>query len=157
MVRGETISYSSKVKKLKQNEIKELEDNITAHLDKFNETKNNSYLDTVDELKRQLEAKIQYETKGSIIRSKTVWHEEGEKSSSYFLNLEKRNFNNKKLSKLILDDNTTIYDDKDILIAEEQFYQQLYRSKYKQKQNIEHNFFQRYENIMNSLKKVKTF
>ena len=46
--------------------------------------------------KQELEKLIEYKTKGSIIRSKTRWYNEGEKITKYFLGLEKRHFNKKK-------------------------------------------------------------
>ena len=45
--------------------------------------------------KQKLEQIIEYKTKGSIIRSKTRWLNEGEKNTKYFLNLEKRHCNKK--------------------------------------------------------------
>ena len=39
----------------------------------------------------ELESIYNYITEGIILRSKVDWYEHGEKSSKYFLNLEKRN------------------------------------------------------------------
>jgi len=39
-------------------------------------------------------------TKGAILRSKVKWHEEGERSTIYFYNLEKRHHDIKTVSKL---------------------------------------------------------
>ena len=36
----------------------------------------------------------EYRTKGAIIRSRTRWHENGEKNTTYFLNMEKDNIVN---------------------------------------------------------------
>ena len=36
----------------------------------------------------------EYRTKGAIIRSRTRWHENGEKNNTYFLNMEKDNIVN---------------------------------------------------------------
>jgi len=41
------------------------------------------------------------ETKGIIIRAWARWYEHGEKSTKYFLNLEKRNHMKKHMRKLI--------------------------------------------------------
>ena len=41
--------------------------------------------------KAELQTYYEHITQGVIIRSKTRWYEEGEKSSKYFLNLEKKN------------------------------------------------------------------
>ena len=39
-----------------------------------------------------LENLNQYKTQGVILRSKAKWYEEGEKSTKYFLHLEKMNY-----------------------------------------------------------------
>ena len=59
---------------------------------------------------------------GAITRSKAKWVEEGEKNTKYFLNLEKRNFNNKYIRKLITKNNEEITSLKDIINEEMQFY-----------------------------------
>ena len=41
----------------------------------------------------QREEISKYKTRGAIERSKSRWHNEGEKNTKYFLNLEKRHFN----------------------------------------------------------------
>ena len=45
----------------------------------------------VEEIKGKLEMMYNKKTEGIIIRARARWHEHGEKSSKYFLNLEKRN------------------------------------------------------------------
>ena len=47
-----------------------------------------------------MEALYDYITEGIILRSKTDWYEHGEKSSKYFLNLEKRNKSKSHLRKI---------------------------------------------------------
>ena len=41
-------------------------------------------------LRSELNKIAEYRTKGAIIRSRTRWREQGEKSTKYFLNLEKQ-------------------------------------------------------------------
>ena len=41
-------------------------------------------------VKQELEQIYNYITEGIILRTRTDWYEEGEKSTKYFLNLEKR-------------------------------------------------------------------
>ena len=41
-----------------------------------------------------------YKAKGAIIRSRARWVEDGEKNTSYFFNLEKRQYSKKCISKL---------------------------------------------------------
>ena len=72
---------------------------------------------------------ITEKTNGMIIRSKAQWYEEGEKPTKYFLNLEKRNYNNKVINRIQSPDNNFIETKKDILDEIETFYQTLYSSK----------------------------
>ena len=51
------------------------------------------------ELKKLREDKI----RGIILRTKAKWNVEGERSSKYFCNLEKRHLTKKAIPKLILD------------------------------------------------------
>ena len=60
----------------------------------------------LEEYKIQLEEIYSEKTNGAIIRSKARWHEEGEKSTKYFLSLEKRNHSKKCMKKLQLNDST---------------------------------------------------
>ena len=53
-----------------------------------------------EEKKTELERIIKYRTKGAILRARCRWHNEGEKNTKYFLNLEKRNFNSGVISQL---------------------------------------------------------
>ena len=48
-------------------------------------------LDEYNKCKSDLETIYDYITAGIILQSKSDWYEHGEKSSKYFLNLEKRN------------------------------------------------------------------
>ena len=73
--------------------------------------------------------KISYDrTRGACVRSKARWHEFGERSSKYFLNLEKRNYENKCITSLIKENGRSIKDPKEILKEQKRFYQFLYSS-----------------------------
>ena len=56
------------------------------------------------------------------------WVEEGEKNTKYFLNLEKRNYNNTCIKTLFNKDNEEITDMKQILEEQKRFYENLYTS-----------------------------
>ena len=71
--------------------------------------------------KKDLERIIEYRTKGAILRSKCRWHNEGEKNTKYFLNLE--------ISQLKIGENRFVTSDKDILKECENFYRNLYCSR----------------------------
>ena len=55
------------------------------------------------EAKAELETMYNHITEGIIIGSRCDWYEPGEKSSRYFLGLEKRNKTKTYLSKLVTD------------------------------------------------------
>ena len=96
---------------------KKLEENNLSETDKT---------DTLNELEvktLQLENICQYQTRGTIIRSKARWHNEGEKNTKYFLSLEKRHFNTKTIKQLQLDDKSVINTD-----DKKSFCQKLYSS-----------------------------
>ena len=62
-----------------------------------------------------------------MIRSKARWCEQGERSTRYFFNLEKRNHSNKCITKLRLE-NSTLTSPDEILNEEHRYYKRLYTS-----------------------------
>ena len=79
--------------------------------------------------KDQHEKIIEYRTKGAILRSQCRWHNEGEKNTKYFLNLEKRHYKQGTISQLKTDNDIVITTDKDILKECLSFYKNLYETK----------------------------
>ena len=64
--------------------------------DNLSETEKNKIFNDLDDTILQKEEIFKYKTQETIIRSKSRWYYEGEKSTKYFLNLEKRHFNKKQ-------------------------------------------------------------
>ena len=62
------------------------------------------------------------------LRSKARWFDWGERSSKYFLNLEKRNYQDKYINKLKKHDSSTITDPTEILNEQQRFFQTLFSS-----------------------------
>lgn len=83
-------------------------------------------IDLVSEKKLELESLRKEKLQGHVIRSRAKWVEEGEKPSKYFCSLESRNFLNKTIKKVEMDENTTIYDQSEILQQVKIFYKSLY-------------------------------
>ena len=77
---------------------------------------------------KELEYFYEEKTKGIIVRVRARWHEYGEKSTKYFLNLEKRNHVKKHIRKLYVNDEIKT-NPLCILNEVEQFYCDLYKSK----------------------------
>ena len=70
-----------------------LEDEIALlekESEKPNDPKKEEVLSRLVNAKRELEEIVEYRTKGSIVRSKAKWYNDGEKNTKYFLQLEKR-------------------------------------------------------------------
>jgi hypothetical protein len=67
-------------------------------------------------------------TMGAIVRSRTNWHEYGEKSSKLFLGLEKSRSIKKHMKKLKISESNFTTDQKTILKEQKKFYKTLYNS-----------------------------
>ena len=72
--------------------------------------------------------KMEKQHNAIILRSKVKWVEDREKNTKFFLDLEKRNYNNKYIKKLITNNNKEITTLEDIIEEEKCFYKELYAS-----------------------------
>ena len=133
-IRGSAISVSSFKKKQRDKQEKELQDKLIKLNFEYNECiNNNDYsIDSIkDEMeKTETELRILREKKvnGIITRAKAKWQAEGEKSTRYFCNLEKKHYLEKTIPKLILEDGVETTDQKAICNEQRCFYQKLYTS-----------------------------
>ena len=80
--------------------------------------------------REKIESFFEEKTRGIIIRARARWHEYGEKSSKYFLNLEKRNHVKKHMRKLHINNSLTT-GPKVILAEQKHVYPDLYTSRNK--------------------------
>ena len=103
-----------------ENRLAELENIITTNSSEEVITVYNNY-------KSDLEALYNYITEGIIMRSKSNWYEFGEKSSKYFLNLEKRNKAKSHVRTIIAENNSEINEPQAILLRIKDFYSTLYK------------------------------
>ena len=93
IIRELSIKYGSYKKKKKKTKQMLLEDEIALlekESEKPNDPKKEEVLSRLVNAKRELEEIVEYRTKGSIVRSKAKWYNDGEKNTKYFLQLEKR-------------------------------------------------------------------
>ena len=79
--------------------------------------------------KHQLEEIYNYVTQGIIIRSKVDWYEHGEKSSKYFLNLEKRNKAKSHIRKILNSNSVELSEPETVLSSIKSFYSTLYKKR----------------------------
>ena len=129
-IRGAIISYSSFKKKERNSNKKILETQIQL-LDRLISTSPQSIIfqEMLTNCKEELENIRKAEVKGIFLRSKAKLIEEGEKPTKYFCHLEKRNFTNKTVTKLINNKGETINSQLEILKEIENFYFRLYSSR----------------------------
>ena len=97
VVRGDTIRYSVK----KSRERKKLQSNLEKDLElQYSQSLDHSVLNVIEVEQRDIENIHDYRAKGVMVRSKARYVEDGETNSSYFLNLEKRNYTKKCIHEL---------------------------------------------------------
>ena len=118
-IRTETLYYSIQKKK-NEKKLEEFFLNKIEILEKSLENEVN-YIEYL-QCKRQLENLQRKKTSGIIQRAKAKWVEEGEKNTSYFMNLEKRNYNATCIKLLINKEKHEITNEKDIIEEQKQFY-----------------------------------
>ena len=91
MIRGETVRFSKRKARRHREEETSLVVEINHLKSKADEEKSQYAVEKLDEAKKKLEQLRAPAIQGMIIRSRVAWYEDGEKSSKYFLSLEKRN------------------------------------------------------------------
>ena len=130
--RSTSISMSSAIKKKERAKTEYLEKQINEL--EFNDPILNQ--DEIIKLKNELKEFREQKLKGSLVRSKAKWIEEGEKPSRYFCNLENRNFVSKRMSSLIDRNNIELLHPQEIKNEVLGFYKKLYSSQETQIENI---------------------
>lgn len=137
-VREMAIARSKKIKKMNETKENELLNRIQELLSKQNPTEDERVnLKTCSE---QLDKIYIDLAKGAFIRSRAKWLEQGEKNTSYFFSLEKRNRKQSNITSLNIYGNISS-NSQDISNYITEFYRQLYESKVdveKSQQFIEH-------------------
>ena len=87
-----------------------------------------SDLEAKKKKKRELEVIIEHRTKGTIVRSKFLWQNEGEKNTKYFLNLERSHCKKGRMTHLKVNDDDLVCTEKEILNECVSFYQNYFTS-----------------------------
>ena len=148
-----SIAYSKwKAKTLRDYE-NELTNKAQALLGDYNETNSRQTIDQYNKIKKELEQIPFTRANGSCIRSKARWYEFVERSTKYFLNLERRNYVSKSITKLIKDNGNTITDPDEILDEQKTFYENLYVSQRPDVNDSKFDLFFKNENIKKLNKK----
>ena len=135
-----SIAYSVNLAKSKRTKINILEE-------KLNEFDNKNVVDNIrdtsldrSQMKKELDHQYLQRAKGYQVRSRAKWVQEGEKSSAYFLNLEKIRQTNNRIEELKDDSGVTHRSDREILKVIDTYYSNLYSSKHTPESEIEEYF-----------------
>ena len=133
-IREKSMQYAAAKKAKISRKEEELEKTINAlqnlvDSNRIGEKEKQSALNELEDKRIQLEKIVEYKTKGAILRAKCRWHNEGEKNTKYFLNLEKRHFKNGVINQLKIGENAFTTTNKEILKECESFYKKIYSSK----------------------------
>ncbi len=129
-IKEASIAYSIKKSKSKRDSIKQLEIELNV-IDKTiaqSQINDNDIQKTRKLMKQQLDSLYADKAIGAQIRSRAKWIEEGEKSSAYFLNLEKKRQTANNIQSLKYKEKQS-RDDTGILAICKDFYNDLYTSK----------------------------
>ena len=125
-VRGFCVQYTKRKNRERRNAEKNLQTQIDHLMTLLKTERSKENILKFYRLRAELNAIAEYRTKGAIIRSRTRWHEQGEKNTKYFLNLEKRHHFKTHISKLKTNDDREITTPNDILEQGKMFYKNLY-------------------------------
>jgi exonuclease III len=127
-VRAYTVPYCVTKKREKNRFKKEIAEKLEILQKECDKSRNNEDIQTLHNLKKELEEIEKQEANAIIFRSKARWIEDGEKNTNYFMSLEKRNYENKLITTLNIN-GTITKDQKDISNAQHSYYKNLYSEK----------------------------
>ena len=134
VVKKATIEYLSLKKKGQNNTLQVLERKLNRLQNKVDNNLSEGIFEIKDQvkeiekIKKDIEEIVDYKTKGAIVCSRVNWHLYGEKSSLYFLRLERYNYTKKNRYRLkkIDGSNQVTTDPKEILQIQFEFYNKLF-------------------------------
>jgi len=85
------IRYSKEKAKQRNDKEKMIQQEYEEATRRFKKDPNEYNRSRFNEIKEKLESFYEEKTNGIIVRARARWHVHGERSTKYFLNLEKRN------------------------------------------------------------------
>ena len=100
LIRINAIQHSKRKAKEKCDKENTLQNDYARAKQNVDLDHNNSNVNALNSAKDNLELFYEEKVQGIVIRARARWHEHGERSSKYFLNLEKRNHVKKHMRKL---------------------------------------------------------
>ena len=125
-IRRETITFGIR----KQRAIREEEDKLLREIEELSKEVDalgeRESMNNLQRLQSRLEAMREHKLSGCLVRSRALWRNYAEKPTKYFLTLEKRRYETKRISRLETDQGIK-RDQFDILSAFQKHYQKKFR------------------------------
>ena len=146
-IRQETIKYGKEKAKQRKLKLEKTEYKLREAENHFVDNPNEENKLEFEICKTNYEKAYEYITKGSILRSRVKWYEEGEKNTKYFLNLENHQKKKSCIRRIYNEHNKLISNPKEILKELNKFYQNLYSENGKKPSIETKNKFLKNENI----------
>ena len=128
-IRGTTIPYAAGKKRERIGQEKQIEEEINILQKDVDEKHSPETNNKLKSKQMELQKIRAYKMKGLLTRSRVNWAAKGEENSKYFVSLERRNYTNKVMTKLILGNNEEITSQEDVIKEQKRLYQTLYTSK----------------------------
>ena len=123
-----SIKYSKTIQKNKNKLYYELQSKLEVLSLRNDIRPNERNFEEIYNVTKQIDKILEDNCKGAFVRSRERWMEKGEKSSKYFLNLEKRNATKKELDSL-KKERDVIFDREKCFKEIYTYYKELYSSK----------------------------
>lgn len=111
-------------KKLKERDKLDIETNQESIQTLFND-----HNDRIDSLNKEIDDIMNKRTEGAMHRSRAQWYQCAEKSSKYFLSLEKHNYNKKVINKIKNKDGMIVEGTQSVLEVFNDYYQNIFQGK----------------------------
>ena len=145
--RGETIRYSA-FQKQKQSQV---ENKLLKDIETLENMENLSmaHSDLLNDKRVELEDLRRDKIKGQLTRTRLQWLNEGEKPTSFFCNLERKQYIEKTIRKIKKSDGTIITEQQKVLNEIQRFYSNLFQNCDRDLKN------ENIPNLLNSLKSKK--
>ena len=118
--------YSKTQAQLEAHAMKELNSTFYETAKELDRNPSGDTMASHNEVKQEIERINSIKAEGYKIRAKAQYVEEGERCTKFFINLEKRNYKLKNMTKLTLDSEKVITDKDEILQEQQTFYEKLY-------------------------------
>ena len=125
-IRGFCVQYSKRKNRIKRNKERDLQKEIDDIMTLLQSNRSKENIAKLYQLRAKLNQIAEYKTEGAMIRSRIRWHEQGEKNTKYFLNLEKRRFTKTHITRLKTDEERETTCENEILEMQRAFYENLY-------------------------------